>query len=51
MDLKMTRMGHWAADNIPDLTGKITNILFTYELQMRFETAGVDAIATAAHPG
>jgi NAD(P)-dependent dehydrogenase (short-subunit alcohol dehydrogenase family) len=30
---------------------KLANLLFTYELQRRFEGAGVDAIAVAAHPG
>jgi NAD(P)-dependent dehydrogenase (short-subunit alcohol dehydrogenase family) len=30
---------------------KLANLLFTYELQRKFETRGVDAIATAAHPG
>ena len=30
---------------------KLANLLFTYELQKRFEGAGVDAIAVAAHPG
>jgi NAD(P)-dependent dehydrogenase (short-subunit alcohol dehydrogenase family) len=30
---------------------KLANLLFTYELQRRFENAGVDAIAAAAHPG
>jgi NAD(P)-dependent dehydrogenase (short-subunit alcohol dehydrogenase family) len=30
---------------------KLANLLFTYELQKRFEAAGVDAIAAAAHPG
>jgi NAD(P)-dependent dehydrogenase (short-subunit alcohol dehydrogenase family) len=30
---------------------KLANLLFTYELQRRFEAAGADAIATAAHPG
>ena len=30
---------------------KIANLLFTYELQRRFESAGVDTIAVAAHPG
>lgn len=30
---------------------KLANILFTNELQRRFEAAGVDAIAVAAHPG
>ncbi len=30
---------------------KLANLLFTYELQRRFETAGVDAEALAAHPG
>lgn len=30
---------------------KLANLLFTYELQRRYEAIGVDAIATAAHPG
>jgi NAD(P)-dependent dehydrogenase (short-subunit alcohol dehydrogenase family) len=30
---------------------KLANLLFTYELQRRFEKTGVDAIAAAAHPG
>ncbi len=30
---------------------KLANLLFTYELQRRFEAAGADAIAAAAHPG
>lgn len=30
---------------------KLANLLFTYELQRRYETIGADAIATAAHPG
>jgi NAD(P)-dependent dehydrogenase (short-subunit alcohol dehydrogenase family) len=30
---------------------KLANLLFTYGLQRRFEAAGVDAIAAAAHPG
>jgi len=30
---------------------KLANLLFTYELQRRFEGAQVEAIATAAHPG
>jgi NAD(P)-dependent dehydrogenase (short-subunit alcohol dehydrogenase family) len=30
---------------------KLSNLLFTYELQRRFEAAGLDVIATAAHPG
>lgn len=30
---------------------KLANLLFTYELQRRFEGARVDAIAVAAHPG
>lgn len=30
---------------------KLANLLFTYELQRKFETYGVDTIATAAHPG
>ena len=30
---------------------KLANLLFTYELQRHFESAGFDAIAAAAHPG
>ncbi len=30
---------------------KLANLLFTYELQRRFEAAEVDAVAVAAHPG
>ena len=30
---------------------KVANLLFTYELQRRFEASGADAIAVAAHPG
>ncbi len=30
---------------------KLANLLFTYELQRRYEAAGADAIAVAAHPG
>jgi NAD(P)-dependent dehydrogenase (short-subunit alcohol dehydrogenase family) len=30
---------------------KLANLLFTAELQRRFEAAGMDAIAVAAHPG
>ena len=30
---------------------KLANLLFTYELQRRFEGAGFDTIAVAAHPG
>ena len=30
---------------------KLLNLLFTYELQRRFEGAGIDAQALAAHPG
>ncbi len=30
---------------------KLANLLFTFELQRRFEKHGVDAIAVAAHPG
>lgn len=30
---------------------KLANLLFTYELQRRFNAVGVDAIALAAHPG
>ena len=30
---------------------KLANLLFTYELRRRFEHAGIDALALAAHPG
>ena len=30
---------------------KLANLLFTYELQRRFDASGADIIATAAHPG
>jgi len=30
---------------------KLANLLFTYELQRRFEAAGINTIVTAAHPG
>jgi NAD(P)-dependent dehydrogenase (short-subunit alcohol dehydrogenase family) len=30
---------------------KLTNLMFTHELQRRFEEQGVDALALAAHPG
>ena len=30
---------------------KLANLLFTYELRRRFEHAGVDTLALAAHPG
>jgi len=30
---------------------KLANLLFTYELQRRFEAIGADAIAVASHPG
>ena len=30
---------------------KLANLLFTYELQRRFQAAGIDVVATAAHPG
>lgn len=30
---------------------KLANLMFTYELQRRFEAGGVNAIAVAAHPG
>ena len=30
---------------------KLANLLFTYELQRRFERKGTDSIAVAAHPG
>ncbi len=30
---------------------KLANLLFTYELQRRFESAGADALSLATHPG
>ena len=30
---------------------KLANLLFTYELQRRFQASGADALAAAAHPG
>ena len=30
---------------------KLANLLFTYELQRRFEAVQIDALAVAAHPG
>lgn len=30
---------------------KLANLLFTYELQRKMQAAGIDTIATAAHPG
>ena len=30
---------------------KLANLLFTYELQRRFDKAGIDSYALAAHPG
>jgi NAD(P)-dependent dehydrogenase (short-subunit alcohol dehydrogenase family) len=55
------RFGKMDFDNLNAETGydpggaygqsKLANLLFTYELQRRFEDAGVDTIAVAAHPG
>lgn len=57
------RMGKMGFDNLmaegPDVyspasaygNSKLANLLFTYELQRRFEAASVDAEALAAHPG
>lgn len=55
------RYGHMNFDNLNaeesyDKRGaygqsKLANLLFTAELQRRFEAAGLDAIAVAAHPG
>jgi NAD(P)-dependent dehydrogenase (short-subunit alcohol dehydrogenase family) len=41
------RYGKWRAYG----QSKLANLLFTHELQRRFEEAGADAIAVAAHPG
>ena len=30
---------------------KLSNLLFTYEMQRKFEAAGINSIAVAAHPG
>ncbi len=30
---------------------KLANLLFTYELQRRFDRAGIDALSVASHPG
>ena len=57
------RMGSMNFDNLMYANGegysssraygqsKLANLLFTYELQRRFEATGVDAEALAAHPG
>ncbi len=39
--------GRWSAYS----QSKLANLLFTYELQRRFEAAGTDALAVAVHPG
>ena len=41
------RYRRWAAYG----QAKLANLLFTLELQRRFEAAGADLLATAAHPG
>ncbi|HSM72842.1 MAG TPA: oxidoreductase [Anaerolineales bacterium] len=56
------RQGHMDFDNLMYEKGgysrmgaygrtKLANLLFTYELQRRFERGGINSIATAAHPG
>lgn len=57
------RMGYMDFDNLMFENGKgysrmdaygrtkLANLLFTYELQRRFEATGINSIATAAHPG
>ncbi len=55
------RTGHVDFDNLNAEKGysrwpayglsKLANLLYTYELQRRFERAGADVIAVAAHPG
>lgn len=42
-----TGYGKWKAY----AQSKLANLLFTFELQRRFEAIGADAIAVAAHPG
>ena len=48
-DLQFTTRGYqpWPAYG----QSKLANLLFTFELQRRFEAEGLDAIAVAAHPG
>lgn len=55
------RQGKMDFDNLNAETGyqkwsaygqsKLANLLFTLELQKRFDAAGIDVMATAAHPG
>jgi NAD(P)-dependent dehydrogenase (short-subunit alcohol dehydrogenase family) len=48
-DLDFTARGYdaWAAYG----QSKLANLLFTFELQRRFEAEGLEAMAVAAHPG
>ena len=48
-DLDFTTRGYrpWPAYG----QSKLANLLFTFELQRRFERGGAEAVAVAAHPG
>jgi NAD(P)-dependent dehydrogenase (short-subunit alcohol dehydrogenase family) len=48
-DLNFTARGYnaWGAYG----QSKLANLLFTFQLQRRFEAEGTDVIAAAAHPG
>jgi len=48
-DLNFTERGYNAMAAYGQ--SKLANLLFTFELQRKFETAGADTIAVAAHPG
>jgi NAD(P)-dependent dehydrogenase (short-subunit alcohol dehydrogenase family) len=47
----MYRSGHGYSPARAYGRSKLANLLFTYELQRRYEALGADAIAVAAHPG
>ena len=50
-DNLMFRNGNGYSRNIAYSNSKLANLLFTYELNSRFEINNIDAIAVAAHPG